>query len=135
MTRLESTRPKWGWILYDGACGFCFKWVHFWEKILGKAGFALKDLQSASKEGLLTVNSGELLADIRVLTNSGEMKIGAEAYLFVGEKIWWAKPISVLFRLPFLNQIFWAGYRWFNRNRYRVSKYCPLPQSSNVPKR
>jgi predicted DCC family thiol-disulfide oxidoreductase YuxK len=25
-------RPLKAWILYDGGCGFCFRWVHFWER-------------------------------------------------------------------------------------------------------
>jgi predicted DCC family thiol-disulfide oxidoreductase YuxK len=24
--------PRFGWVLYDGACGFCAWWVPFWGK-------------------------------------------------------------------------------------------------------
>src|SRR6185369_10309630 len=30
----ESVLPREGWILYDGGCGFCFRWVHLWKKVV-----------------------------------------------------------------------------------------------------
>lgn len=26
-----------------------------------------------------------------------------------------------------------GGYRWFNRNRYRISRHCPLPSQASSP--
>ena len=134
--RSKPICPQRGWILYDGECGFCFRWVHLWEDVVKARGFALKDLQSASAEGNLQVPPGKLLDDILVLTPSGRLKSGADAYLFVARQIWWAWPFYALFSLPGFNSILWRGYRWFNRNRYRVSRHCPLPRqatSRNAP--
>jgi hypothetical protein len=39
----ESTLPREGWILYDGECGFCFRWVHFWKRVVKPRGFAVKE--------------------------------------------------------------------------------------------
>lgn len=127
---LESALPREGWILYDGACGFCFRWVHFWRKILETRGFAIKDLQSASTEGLLHVSQRSLLEDIRVLTCAGEVESGADAYLYVARRIWWARPFYAIFSLPGFNWLLWRGYRWFNLNRHRISRHCPLPQDA-----
>jgi predicted DCC family thiol-disulfide oxidoreductase YuxK len=80
----ESALPREGWILYDGECGFCFRWVHLWNKVIGRRGFALKDLQSASADGSLQIPQENLLDDIRVLTRSGELESGANAYLYSG---------------------------------------------------
>ena len=102
-------RPLKAWILYDGGCGFCFRWVHFWEKVVARRGFELKDLQSAEEEGILRIPAENLLDDIRVLKVDGGLECGADAYLFVAKHRW-------------------RGYRWFNRNRYRVSRFCPLPE-------
>jgi len=123
---MNKTSPRMGWILYDGRCRFCLRWVHFWERVLAKRGFALMDLQSAWKDGSLSVGKEQLLDDIRVLTIDGALISGANAYLFVMRRIWWAWPNYALFCLPGFHQIFQAGYRWFNRNRYRVSRHCPL---------
>jgi predicted DCC family thiol-disulfide oxidoreductase YuxK len=124
----EFTLPREGWILYDGGCGFCFRWVHFWKKAVEPRGFALKDLQSAYADGSLQLSRANLLDDIRVLTSSGKLESGADAYLCVARRIWWAWPFYAIFSLPGFNWMLWRGYRWFNRNRYRISRHCPLPQ-------
>jgi predicted DCC family thiol-disulfide oxidoreductase YuxK len=127
----DSASPSKGWILYDGRCGFCFCWVHFWEKGVKRRGFAIKDLQSASADGSLQIPPENLLEDIQVLTRSGKLESGANAYLYVARRIWWARPFYAIFRLPGFNWMLWWGYRWFNRNRYRISGYCPLPEPSD----
>ncbi len=126
----ESSLPREGWILYDGGCGFCFRWVHLWKKVVERRGFAVKDLQSAYADGSLRVSQENLLDDIRVLTQAGKLESGANAYLYVARHIWWARPFYAIFRLPLFNSMLWWGYRWFNRNRHRVSRHCPLPQQA-----
>ena len=130
--KLESALPREGWILYDGGCGFCFRWVHLWKNAVERSGFAIKDLQSASADGSLQIPQQSLLDDIRVLTRTGKLESGANAYLFVARRIWWAWPFYATFRLPGFNRMLWWGYRWFNRNRYRVSRHCPLPQETGA---
>jgi lipase maturation factor 1 len=119
-----------GWILYDGECGFCFRWVHLWQNVIGRRGFFLKDLQSACAEGSLKISPENLLDDLLILTPSGKLETGADAYLYVARQIWWAWPFYALFSLPGFNWILWRGYRWFNRNRYRISHHCPLPEQA-----
>ncbi len=117
-----------GWILYDGACGFCSWWVRRWQKVVEARGFALKDLQSAAADGSVTIPTENLLDDIRVLTPAGALISGADAYLYVARRIWWAWPFYAVFSLPGFNWLLWRGYRWFNRNRYRISPYCAMPK-------
>lgn len=128
----EPILPRAGWILYDGRCGFCFRWVHLWKEVVARRGFALKDLQSASADGSLQVSPENLLGDILILTRAGKLESGANAYLYVARQIWWAWPFYAIFSLPVFNSILWCGYRWFNRNRYRISRHCPLPQQAGA---
>jgi predicted DCC family thiol-disulfide oxidoreductase YuxK len=121
--------PASGWILYDGECGFCARWVHIWERTIAKRGFALKDLQSAWTENLLCVPRENLLDDIRVLTRNGEVFTGADACLYVTRRTWWAWPFYALFSLPGFNRTLRWGYREFARNRYCVSKRICGPHS------
>ena len=74
----EPSVPSKGWILYDGGCGFCFRGVHYWEKVVAGRGFALKDLQSAYSDGSLQISQEGLLDDIRVLTRAGKLESGAK---------------------------------------------------------
>src|SRR5260370_7678864 len=104
MTKLDqeskAVLPRVGWVLYDGGCGFCFRWVHFWEKVIERRGFSLKDLQSAWEDGSLKSSQDNLLDDILVLTRAGTLESGADAYLFVARGIWWPSPFSATFPLP-----------------------------------
>jgi predicted DCC family thiol-disulfide oxidoreductase YuxK len=119
----SSNSPRAAWVLYDGECSFCFRWVHLWEEAIGRRGFVLKDLQSAASDGTLNVPPQNLLDDIRVLTPAGELHSGADAYLYVTRRIWWAWPFYAVFSLPGFNRLLWWGYRWFNRNRYCISRH------------
>jgi lipase maturation factor 1 len=118
----SPAEPSAGWILYDGECSFCYRWVHLWENVVGKRGFALKDLQSACDEGAFKVAPENMLDDIRVLTRDGQVVAGADAYLYVTRRIWWAWPFYAIFSLPGFNRLLWWGYRSFARNRYCVSR-------------
>jgi predicted DCC family thiol-disulfide oxidoreductase YuxK len=94
----ETVLPREGWILYDGGCGLCFRWVDFWKEIVGRRGFGLKDLQSAFADGDLQIPRDSLLDDNRVLTRNGRLESGANAYLYVVR--WWAWPFYSILRLP-----------------------------------
>jgi len=126
----EPVLPRAGWILYDGRCGFCFRWVHLWKEVVAQRGFALKDLQSASADGSLQVSPENLLDDILILTRAGKLESGANAYLYMARQIWWAWPFYAIFSLSVFNWILWRGYRWFNRNRYQISRHCRLPRQA-----
>jgi predicted DCC family thiol-disulfide oxidoreductase YuxK len=127
----NSETPRRGWVLYDGECGLCTRWIQKWQKPLTRRGFAIKDLQSASAEGLLTTPQENLLDDIRVLTVHGKIISGADAYLFLSRHIWWTWPFYFVFRLPGFRWLLERAYRWINQNRYRFSRSCPLPQQAS----
>ena len=66
----------------------------------------------------------EVERDIRLPTKDGASFAGADVYLYVARKIWWAYLFKFLFSLPGLNKLIWAGYRWFAENRRCVSGTC-----------
>ena len=68
----------------------------------------------------------ELVTDIRLLTADGQLISGADVYLYVTRRIWWAWLFYAIFSLPGFNRLIGAGYRWFARNRYCVSHACKL---------
>jgi len=117
-----------GWVLYDGACGFCRRWVTFWEKTLRKHGFRIVALQSAWAAEKLQLSEQELASDFRLLLAGGEQITGADGYRFLMRRIWWAKPLYWLSTLPLLRSLFDAGYRAFADNRHCISRTCHLTQ-------
>jgi predicted DCC family thiol-disulfide oxidoreductase YuxK len=132
--------PDKGWILYDGECGFCFRWLQFWRPTLVKHGFGVAALQEPWVTTQLRLLPEKLLYDIRLLTPRGESVAGADVYLHVTRRIWWAWPFYAVFSLPGFNRLIHTGYRWFARNRSCVSHACrldsaPDPDQPNLSRR
>jgi predicted DCC family thiol-disulfide oxidoreductase YuxK len=116
-----------GFVLYDDYCGFCRRWVPFWETTLRRRGFAIAPLQAPWVAEQLEVSQEDLLSDVRLLLADGEQVRGANVYRYVMRHIWWAYPIYLLSSAPLLRKAFDWGYRAFANNRYRFSRACRLP--------
>ena len=41
--RVPATK---GWVLYDGDCAFCVRWLRFWTPALRRRGFEVDALQA-----------------------------------------------------------------------------------------
>jgi predicted DCC family thiol-disulfide oxidoreductase YuxK len=123
------TQPL-AWVLYDGACGFCSRWVPFWAGTLAKRGIGVATLQEPWVVGRLEakgVAPEKLLDDLRILVaGSGDVIPGADAYRWAFRRIWWATPLWLLTVTPGFRRLFDRGYRAFAENRYLVSKACRL---------
>jgi predicted DCC family thiol-disulfide oxidoreductase YuxK len=115
-----------GWVLYDGDCTFCVRWLHFWSPVLRRRGFEVDTLQADWTAEALKMTQEEILRDLRLLTATGTAYAGADVYLYLARKIWWLWPFGVLFSLPGFNSLIWAGYRWFASNRQCISGNCRL---------
>lgn len=126
MTASANAAAVRGWVLYDGHCGFCSRWVRFWQSTLERHGFAIAGLEEPWVAQKLTMPYEALVRDIRLLLSDGQVVSGADVYLFVARRIWWAWPFYGLFSLPGLHWLIHTGYRWFARNRHYVSHACGL---------
>jgi len=115
-----------GVVLYDGQCGFCSRWVRYWAGTLARRGFKIASLDEPWVAQKIKMPREELLTDIRLLTPSGALISGADVYLYVTRRIWWAWPFYAIFSLPGFNRLVHVGYRWFARNRYCVSRAYKL---------
>jgi predicted DCC family thiol-disulfide oxidoreductase YuxK len=114
------------WVLFDGACGFCSRWVPFWGRLLAAHGIGIAPLQERwVRERLGNLDEG-LLDNLRVLESGGKVHSGADAYRFAFRRIPLAWPFDLVSRIPVGRGIFDASYRAFARNRYRFSQTCGL---------
>ncbi len=117
-------RERAAWVLYDGSCGFCSRWVPFWENTLRARGFRIARLQSDWVVERLALPGADLLADLRLLLDDGRQIRGADVYRYVMRRIWWAYPFYLLSVTPLLRSVFDGAYRAFANNRYLVSRAC-----------
>ncbi len=113
-------------VLYDGDCGFCSRWVRYWAPMLTEHGFDVASLDESWVADKIHMPLEELLTDIRLLTSDGQLVSGADVYLYVTRRIWWAWPFYAVFSLPGFNWLIHIGYRWFARNRHHISHACKL---------
>jgi hypothetical protein len=104
---------------------FVFDGCNAGKKVAARRGFERKGLQICRARRNLQISAENLLDDIRVLKVDGGLQCAADAYLFVAKQICRARPIAMLLGLPGFNWVCWCGSRWFNRNRYRVSRHGP----------
>ncbi len=116
-----------GWILYDDSCGFCRRWVPFWEKTLLKRGFEIAPLQTDWVRGKLQLSENDLLQDLRLLLASGEQIQGADTYRYAMKRIWWACPAYLFSVAPLSRNIFDWSYKKFAINRHQISHACNMP--------
>ncbi len=115
-----------GWVLYDGRCGFCWRWLAFWKATLERHGFAVAALEEPWVGEKLNMPYEEMVQDIRLLVADGRLFSGEDVYLQVTRRIWWAWPFYAVFSLPGFHWMIRTGYRWFARNRHFVSHACGL---------
>lgn len=127
-----TTHPRRGWVLYDGPCGFCSRWVPHWAGVLDRAGFAIDTLQAQWVHERLHLSPEDLVADIRLILVNGDTRRGADVYRYVMQRIWWAWPIYVLTTVPGLRQVFDGAYRRFADNRYWISRTCHMPPNATA---
>ncbi len=123
----EVHDPPEGWVLYDGDCGVCSRWVPAWGPRLARLGLDIAPLQSPWVLERLGQGQDDLLRDIRLLGANGSVISGADVYRYVMRRIWWAFPLYLLSKAPGLSRVFDWGYRTFARHRTRISASCGLP--------
>lgn len=80
MSSNETDKPSAGWILYDGSCGICRRWVPFWENALSRRGFGIATLQEDWVLEKLKLPPERLLDDLRLLLADGTHLAGADVY-------------------------------------------------------
>ena len=120
-----KTNPE-GWIIYDDSCGFCRRWIPFWENTLRKRGFEIVPLQADWIRQKLQLNEKDLLQDLRLLLASGKQIQGADTYRYAMKRIWWAYPVYLFSITPLGRNIFDWSYRKFATHRYKISRVCKI---------
>ena len=125
----SEAKPRAGWVLYDGDCGVCSRWVTSWGPTLLRHCLAIAPLQSAWVQERTGLPPADLLSDIRLLQPTGQLLAGPDVYRYMMRRIWWTYPVYLLSKVPGLSQLFDWAYRTFARHRMRISASCDLPRA------
>ena len=124
MTDVKGRRARAGWVFFDAQCAFCTRWARRMSGELEARGFGLAPLQSPRVRALLHLPEDKLLSEVRLLTSDGVLRGGAEALLFLAQRIWWAWPLYALAQVPGARAFLEACYREFSMHRHCLASQC-----------
>lgn len=127
-TETADCRNRDGWVLYDGDCPMCVRLAGRFAAILRRHGFGLAPLQSPWVRSRLGSLTSEPPDEMFVLSSSGDVSGGADAVVYLAQRIWWAWPLYALTRLPGVMWLLWHLYRWVARNRTCFGGRCVRPE-------
>jgi predicted DCC family thiol-disulfide oxidoreductase YuxK len=132
MTDTKGRRAVRGWIFFDRDCSVCTSLVRRFRRTFEKRGFGLAALQDPRVAALLALPPEDLLREMRVITNEGEIHGGAEAVVYLASQVWWAWPLYAAAQLPGVPRILDAGYRWFADHRPCFSGTCSVARKNSA---
>src|SRR5438876_3494511 len=134
-----ETAPPWtnqpipsGWILYDGQCRHCVSAAKQFERLFARHGFHFLPLQTPWIQERLGLDPSAPFEEMRVLTEDGQDIGGADAVIFLAQQIWWARPVSLVAKIPGIPGTLDRLYRWIAAHRGCTHLACNQPRSSVV---
>jgi alginate O-acetyltransferase complex protein AlgI len=127
ITELAEAPSFRGWIFYDADCSSCRDLARRFENFFAARGFHFEPLQHQWVQHRLNLTRDEALGEMSVLTSGGEVFGGADAVILLARKIWWARPLAFLARLPSVHALLHRLYRWVAARRTCAIKGAPAP--------
>jgi predicted DCC family thiol-disulfide oxidoreductase YuxK len=132
ITETKNESPC-GWVLYDDDCRSCKASAKSFNKIFLRRGFRFLPLQTPWVQRRLRLKPGVPLEEMHVLTPEGEDLGGADAVIFLAQKIWWTRPLYALARFPGMHALIDRTYRWIAAHRGCNHIACRLPRPKTWP--
>jgi predicted DCC family thiol-disulfide oxidoreductase YuxK len=131
ITDAKGRNASRGWLFFDRDCSICTAFARRFRPTFEKRGFGLAALQDPRVVALLALPTDQLLREMRVITNEGEIYGGVEAVVYLARQIWWAWPLFAAAQLPGVPRIVGAGYRWFAEHRPCSSGLCSVAREND----
>lgn len=125
--------PSRGWVLFDGDCQFCRRWVNRMEPILAQRGFIFLPLQTPWVRAFFHFPEDQLLGEMRVLLRNGETHGGADAIVALAKYVWWGWPLVALAQVPGVRRALRAAYRRVAARRQCLGGACSVGRDRNLP--
>jgi predicted DCC family thiol-disulfide oxidoreductase YuxK len=121
-------------VLYDGDCPLCTREARWWERLdRGRGQVELVDIAApdfdANQYGL---THDEVMAQIHAILPDGRVITGMEVFRRVYAALGWGWLVAPTGWWP-LKPIFDALYRWFARNRLRLTGRSDCEGACDVP--
>ncbi|HVV01667.1 MAG TPA: MBOAT family protein, partial [Verrucomicrobiae bacterium] len=107
--------------------------VRRFHPLLCHHGFETAALQTPWVRDRIEAEGKEMLAEMRLITPSGQIFGGADALIEIAHRIWWARPLSWVLGIPPLRFVSRKAYGWVARNRGCLGGACRIRTSVGHP--
>lgn len=109
-------------VLIDGACPLCRREADVWRKLdRGRQRIALEDVSAADFDpAAYGLTHSDVMDQIHGVLPSGEVVRGMEVFRRAYRAVGWGWLVAPT-GWPILRRLFDAAYRWFARNRLRIT--------------
>jgi len=115
-----------GVVFYDGECAICTRGVRRFQSVLARRRITLTPLQTPDACARLAIREEDRLKEMRLRLEDGTVFGGAAAVVEIARRIWWARPLWALSRLPGAMRPMRAAYGWAARHRGCANGVCRI---------
>lgn len=128
------------YVLYDAMCPLCSGLMARNQEFLKANGFRPEPLQSPWVRERLNLPEKALLAEMRVLTPEGRVIGGADALVYLANKLdaharpWWAWLLVIASKLPYSMPVLRSAYGWIAARRDCRQGVCSVAKSQTTKK-
>jgi len=127
LTDAKGRRAPNGWVFFDADCPFCTRIARRMLPVLEPRGFGLAALQDARAQALLGLSGEVLLQEMCLLTSDGRQYGGADAFIEIARRVWWAWPLYALSSVPGMRSLMRVIYRKVAARRSCSAGTCRQP--------
>lgn len=118
-------------VFYDGGCPLCLREIRMLKRWDRHQKIRFTDIDAAGfQPEELGKSMSELMAEIQGRLPDGTWIQGVEVFRRLYTAVGFG-PLVALTRLPLVSQTMDLGYRWFAKNRLRLTGRC-TPQSCEI---
>ena len=120
-------------VFYDGACPVCVKEMHQYQRF-EKSGQVIWFDITGQEDWLLAhkINPDDALLELHVLTSTGEIVKGVEAFILLWQRAPLFRPLAWIASFPLIKAFIKRSYGWFTRRR--LTRDGRLPGQSCKPR-
>lgn len=114
-------------VYFDGKCGLCSKEIRYYQRIAPHGVFVWHDI--ATDPAPLAphhVSQEDALRQLHAQDAAGAWHIGVNAFALIWRHLRYWAVLSVIVKLPLVNQLAQYGYRRFANYRFARLSHCQI---------
>ena len=114
-------------VFYDGKCGLCSKEINYYIKVAPKNTFEWFDIATKPDDlKLIKASQADALMLLHAQDKKLNLHIGVDAFALIWSELKYWNLLSLIIKLPFINQLAKFIYNVFAKYRFKNLKHCKM---------